>query len=89
VAQRRRRVFLVASARLGFDPAAVLFEPEGMRRDSPPDRSPGQIACAYHGTSADPDDGLEQLHVFTNTYGMANGQGGAEVSLECCPYADL
>ena len=85
VAQRRRRVFLVASARLGFDPAAVLFEPEGMRRDSPPDRSPGQIACAYHGTSADPDDGLEQLHVFTNTYGMANGQGGAEVSLECCP----
>ena len=85
VAQRRRRVFLVASARLGFDPAAVLFEPEGMRRDSPPDRSPGQIACPYHGTSTDPDDGLEQLHVFTNTYGMANGQGGAEASLECCP----
>lgn len=85
VAQRRRRVFLVASARLGFDPTAVLFEPEGMRRDSPPDRSPGQIASTHHGTSADPDDGLEQLHVFTNTYGMANGQGGAEASLECCP----
>ncbi|WP_261170926.1 DNA cytosine methyltransferase, partial [Serratia fonticola] len=26
VAQRRRRVFVVASAREGFDPAAVLFE---------------------------------------------------------------
>ncbi|HEG1930552.1 TPA: DNA cytosine methyltransferase, partial [Enterobacter kobei] len=26
VAQRRRRVFVVASARKGFDPAAVLFE---------------------------------------------------------------
>jgi DNA (cytosine-5)-methyltransferase 1 len=85
VAQRRRRVFLIASARLGFDPAAVLFEPEGMRRDSPPDRSPGKKASTYHGTSADPDDRLEQLHVFTNTYGMANGQGGAEASLECCP----
>ena len=85
VAQRRRRVFLVASARSGFDPTAVLFEPEGMRRDSPPDRSPAQIASTHHGKSPDADDGLERVHVFTNTYGMANGQGGAEVSLECCP----
>lgn len=38
LAQRRRRVFLVASARKGFDPAAVLFESEGLRRDSPPSR---------------------------------------------------
>jgi len=38
VAQRRRRVFVVASARKGFDPAAVLFEFEGMRRDSAPSR---------------------------------------------------
>lgn len=36
VAQRRRRVFVVASARKGFDPAKVLFESEGMRRDSAP-----------------------------------------------------
>lgn len=85
VAQRRRRVFLVASARSGFDPTAVLFEPEGMRRDSPPDRSPAQIASTHHGKSPDADDGLERVHVFTNTYGMANGQGGAEASLECCP----
>lgn len=36
VAQRRRRVFVVASARKGFDPASVLFEFEGVRRDIEP-----------------------------------------------------
>jgi len=39
VAQRRRRVFVVASARDGFDPTAVLFEFEGVRRDLAPARS--------------------------------------------------
>ncbi|WIF61398.1 phage N-6-adenine-methyltransferase [Enterobacter cloacae] len=38
VAQRRRRVFVVASARRGFDPAAVLFELDSVRRDSAPRR---------------------------------------------------
>lgn len=38
VAQRRRRVFVVASARAGFNPAAVLFEQEGVRRDIAPSR---------------------------------------------------
>ena len=38
LAQRRRRVFVVASARAGFDPAAVLFEREGVRRDTAPSR---------------------------------------------------
>ncbi|MCY1282064.1 putative BsuMI modification methylase subunit YdiP [compost metagenome] len=42
LAQRRRRVFVVASARRGFDPAAVLFESEGTRRDCPPRRSAKQ-----------------------------------------------
>lgn len=42
LAQRRRRVFVVASARAGFDPAAVLFEREGMRRDHPPRRGEGE-----------------------------------------------
>ena len=36
LAQRRRRVFVVASARDGFDPTEVLFERDGVRRDSPP-----------------------------------------------------
>ena len=42
VAQRRRRVFVVASARKGFDPAAVLFEFDGLRRDFAPSRETGQ-----------------------------------------------
>ena len=42
LAQRRRRVFVVASARNGFDPAAVLFERESLRRHSPPRRETGE-----------------------------------------------
>ena len=42
LAQRRRRVFVVASAREGFDPAEVLFEREGVRRDTAPRREAGQ-----------------------------------------------
>ncbi len=42
LAQRRRRVFVVASARAGFDPAAVLFEREGVRRDTAPRRGEGE-----------------------------------------------
>jgi DNA (cytosine-5)-methyltransferase 1 len=44
VAQRRKRVFVVASARDGFDPAAVLFEWEGVRRDTAPSREAGKVA---------------------------------------------
>ncbi len=46
VAQRRRRVFVVASAREGFDPAKVLFECEGLRRDTPPSREAGKAVAA-------------------------------------------
>jgi len=42
VAQRRRRVFVVASARNGFDPAPVLFEFDGLRRDTAPSRDWGK-----------------------------------------------
>ena len=45
VAQRRRRVFVVASAREGFDPTAVLFEFEGVRRDTAPSREAGEDAA--------------------------------------------
>ncbi|MEQ4313773.1 DNA cytosine methyltransferase [Pseudomonas syringae] len=46
LAQRRRRVFLVASARADFDPTAVLFEREGVRRDTAPRRGEGQDVAA-------------------------------------------
>jgi DNA (cytosine-5)-methyltransferase 1 len=46
LAQRRRRVFVVASSRDGFDPAEVLFELEGVQRHSAPSREAGQAASA-------------------------------------------
>lgn len=42
VAQRRRRVFVVASAQKGFDPAKILFECDSVRRDTPPSRKARQ-----------------------------------------------
>jgi DNA (cytosine-5)-methyltransferase 1 len=55
VAQRRRRVFVVASARDDFDSLSVLFEFDGLRRDTAPSREAGQSvagtfkACASSG----------------------------------------
>ena len=45
LAQRRRRVFVVASARDGFDPATVLFEWDGVRRPSAPARQTPVPVC--------------------------------------------
>jgi DNA (cytosine-5)-methyltransferase 1 len=52
VAQRRRRVFVVASARNDFDPAAVLFEFDGVRRDIAPSREARQEVAESAGASA-------------------------------------
>lgn len=52
VAQRRRRVFVVASARNGFDPCQVLFEWDGVRRDTAPRRAAGQTAPTIPARSA-------------------------------------
>ncbi len=46
LAQRRKRVIVVADFGNGADPAAVLFEPESVRRDSPPSREAGQGVAA-------------------------------------------
>lgn len=51
VAQRRRRVFVVASARADIDPGKILFEREGVRRDTPPSREAGENITATIGTS--------------------------------------
>lgn len=52
VAQRRRRVFVVASARDGFDPSQILFEFDGVRRDSAPSREARQDAATDAGRGA-------------------------------------
>lgn len=70
VAQRRRRVFVVASARTDIDPAAILFEFEGLRRDTAPSREARQVAPTIPsrstgggglGTDFDCDGGLQPV----------------------------
>ena len=46
LAQRRRRLFVVAGSGDGFDPSKVLFEPEGVQRHTPPSRSQGKAVAA-------------------------------------------
>lgn len=65
LAQRRERVFLVASAREGFDPAAVLFEFDGLRRDSAPRRDAGEDAA---GTINARTDGGSHWDDFRNPH---------------------
>lgn len=60
LAQRRRRVYVVASARADFDPAEVLFEFEGVRRDSAPRRGEGEEVAA--GTLRSTDGGSDVDH---------------------------
>jgi len=67
LAQRRRRVFVVASARDDLDPTEILFEFDGMRRDFAPSREAGKVASTIParstggggmGTDFDLDGGL-------------------------------
>lgn len=62
VAQRRRRVFVVASAREGFDPAAVLFEFDGVRRDTAPRRESGEEAAEGSGPSPEDRSGVRYAY---------------------------
>ncbi|MDE1492798.1 DNA cytosine methyltransferase [Xenorhabdus bovienii] len=81
VAQRRRRVFVVASARNGFCPATVLFEPDGLRRHSEPRRTAGKAVADNAGSRAvigshwdsglNPHPTLNQGH-NTGGIGMSN-----------------
>jgi DNA (cytosine-5)-methyltransferase 1 len=76
VAQRRRRVFVVASARADFDPAAVLFEFEGLRRDSAPSRKAGErvAPCVTNGPpfSRTGNERVEAEAMVVQAYEVAN-----------------
>ncbi len=74
LSQRRRRVFVVASARDGFDPTEVLFEREGVRRDTAPRRGQGQDVTAPFGPALQCGCG----YVFPESlghYGCPNCEG--------------
>ena len=73
LAQRRRRVFVVASARDDFDPAAVLFEWEGVRRDSAPSREAGQrVANALTDRADRGGTNSEGQRLIAQPYAVAN-----------------
>jgi DNA (cytosine-5)-methyltransferase 1 len=84
VAQRRRRVFVIASARRDINPAKILFESDGMRRDIAPGREAksnvapdavGRIANGSHWDGENyPHPTLNQSH---NTGGI--GQSNQEL----------
>lgn len=85
VAQRRRRVFVIASARKGFDPVQILAEFNGLRRDSAPSRKPGQIASALTTNGVGvrgADDNQAQAGHLIPTVCMAHGQSGAEIKTD-------
>jgi len=75
LAQRRERVVLVADFGNGADPAAVLFEPLGVRWDHPPRRQTGQgIAGTLEPRAS--GDGGEALIAGTVSSKWAKGTGG-------------
>lgn len=82
VAQRRKRVFVVASARKGFDPGQVLFESEGVRRDTPPSREPQSAVAALTargvGTCGADDNQAQAGHLLA--FGGGNTAGNIDVA---------
>jgi DNA (cytosine-5)-methyltransferase 1 len=82
VAQRRRRVFVVASARKDFNPADVLFEFDGVRRDSAPSREAGEetagtlASCTGAGGFPGTD---EACSGYLQAFGGGNTRGSIDV----------
>lgn len=85
LAQRRERVFVVASARNGADPREILFERTGMQRHFAPRRETGQTATGTLsartkgggglGTDFDCDGGLVPAVPDASTCLNAGAQG--------------
>ncbi|MEX2990366.1 DNA cytosine methyltransferase [Serratia fonticola] len=84
VAQRRRRVFVIASANKNIDPAKILFEFDSVRRDFAPSREAGATVAALTadgvGTVGADDNQAQAGHLI-----MATGQPGAEIGKDVAP----
>ncbi|EPC4780952.1 Dam family site-specific DNA-(adenine-N6)-methyltransferase [Salmonella enterica] len=80
VAQRRKRVFVVASARKGFDSAEVLFEFEGVRRDTPPCRETQAAVTADAGSGAEGGSHWDNPANPHPTLNQSNNIGGIGAS---------
>ena len=91
LAQRRRRVFVVACPRNGADPCEILFEREGVQRHSAPSREKGEGFAAVAGTLSANRGGLDRPAGNANELDfcvpsvMAHGQGNAEIVSDGSP----
>ena len=97
VPQRRRRLFLIGSIGSWERAAAVLFDEEGLRGDTPPERKTGQrTACGFEvgpagGRQSDVSATLDTkckdgaIRNQTGMLCMAHGQGNAEILSEKSP----
>jgi DNA (cytosine-5)-methyltransferase 1 len=84
VAQRRRRVFVVASARADFDPAAVLFEFDSVRRDTAPSRETGKESAGVIGDGASKRSWpAEVSSTLDTTFGTKQGLEDQHVNAGC------
>ncbi len=88
LAQRRKRVFLVASGRDGFDPTEVLFERNGLCGDPSSGFAPWQEAAHAVGAStASSSDfaGLSQPYDnVTVTFGFGGGNTSGPIDVAAC-----
>ncbi|WP_251120441.1 Dam family site-specific DNA-(adenine-N6)-methyltransferase [Escherichia coli] len=80
VAQRRRRVFVVASSRKNFDPAAVLFELNSMRRNTPPCRETQPEVASHAGKRPDGGSHWDNPANPHPTLNQSNNIGGIGAS---------
>ncbi|HAK2174374.1 TPA: DNA cytosine methyltransferase [Salmonella enterica] len=82
VAQRRRRVFVVASARADTDPAKILFESESVCRNIAPRREPQTTVAALTargvGTCGADDNQAQAGHLIA--FGGGNCSGAIDVA---------
>lgn len=77
LAQRRRRVFVVACPRGGGNPEQILFEWEGLRRDTPPSRQASEDIAGTlkaslgrsRGAGTDPGACVDVCQSLTGSFG--------------------
>lgn len=82
LAQRRERVFVVVDLGGGADPAAVLFEPQGLRGNSPPRREAGQKPAPTVAGGARSRGGYshDDVPLVGEAYGGGNRSGAIDVA---------
>jgi DNA (cytosine-5)-methyltransferase 1 len=84
VAQRRRRVFVVASSRDDFDPASVLFEFDSVRRDTAPSRKAREESAGGIGDGASKRSWpAEVSSTLDTTFGTKQGLEDQHVNAGC------